>query len=198
MLEMLADSSLNAVKSGPALNAPPRMVGWLTEVCDPVQAITYPFDGSEGSTRVCNFVTPAYYSGAVPGAVYDRCRALDGPWQIAPGGYTTYEENGYWYQVRRDMLGNWAGPFQGPAVPAGPPPASSREIITQFFQTWELRRNLLDPAKQEEQEHYHASVIARASDRAARLRMMFPVLQGAQDTAQTNAATRQRNAGRGA
>lgn len=64
------------------------------EVCDPVEETSYLIDG----VPVSNFVLPAWFQSASPGAVgpFDYLRVLKSPLQIATGGYV-----GYTYTLRR-------------------------------------------------------------------------------------------------
>ncbi|HYS33418.1 MAG TPA: hypothetical protein VEM58_14275 [Streptosporangiaceae bacterium] len=83
------------------------------EVCDPVEAPTYAFDG----VSVSNFVTPAWFDPlAGPGAQFDKLGLLTAPFGILKGGYVVYATAGKRQQKfgaefphwRRDMK---RGPF---------------------------------------------------------------------------------------
>ena len=58
------------------------------EVCDPVEAPTYPVNG----VSVSNFVTPAWFDPLAPaGSQFDKLNLLKAGFSILPGGYMTYE-----------------------------------------------------------------------------------------------------------
>ena len=58
------------------------------EVCDPVEAPTYPVNG----VSVSNFVTPAWFDPLAPvGSQFDKQNLLKAGFSILPGGYMTYE-----------------------------------------------------------------------------------------------------------
>jgi hypothetical protein len=61
------------------------------EVCDPVEAPTYPVNG----VSVSNFVTPSWFDPLPPaGAQFDKLDLLTAGFSILPGGYMTYEAKG--------------------------------------------------------------------------------------------------------
>lgn len=175
MLEILADSSCNRLISGPSANSPPRPVQYLIEVCDPVQTATYPI----GDIQVCDFILPNFYGSATAGSRYDHNGTLGGPLQVMSGGYLSYQDDGYWWQVRNQ---NGQITFlQGPVVGSAPPPTSSREYVHKSFRTHKLRMPLFT----EQQRNRHA-VFRKASqdvrrEKADALRQWFPVLKRIKD-----------------
>ncbi len=62
------------------------------EVCDPVEAPTYPVNG----VSVSNFVTPAWFDPLSDHATaqYDKLGELHAPFSILKGGYVVYEAAG--------------------------------------------------------------------------------------------------------
>jgi hypothetical protein len=80
LLEMLGDPDVSrCVQDGSRL--------WSLEVADAVEAdaLGYTIDG----VLVSDFVTPAYFSRAIPGP-WDFKGHLTGPLTLAPGGYMSY------------------------------------------------------------------------------------------------------------
>jgi hypothetical protein len=88
VLEMIADPGANLYAYGPYRTKSSRRKRWTFvgyEVCDPVQATTYRIDG----VLVSDFVTPEWFEperkrGSLP---FSFKRAVDAPFQLAPGGY---------------------------------------------------------------------------------------------------------------
>jgi|SRR5579872_61230 len=73
------------------------------ELCDPVEDDLYaiPFNG----IRVSDFVLPAYWQAAAPGARYDYGGHLGGPCPtLASGGYQSLYRDGQWTQVTARKL----------------------------------------------------------------------------------------------
>ena len=61
------------------------------EVCDPVEAPSYPVNG----VSVSNFVTPSWFDPLAPAtAQFDKLGQLHGPFSILKGGYLVYESAG--------------------------------------------------------------------------------------------------------
>lgn len=88
-IEMLVDPSLNRMRAGEAVDGSGHRVRYLVEVCDPCQ------DPEQGYTvngvLVSDFAAPWYYDPvAVPGIAYSFCGTLNGPRDIAEGGYLTW------------------------------------------------------------------------------------------------------------
>lgn len=85
VLELLGDQACNlwAADAGGAL--------WSRELCDPVEAPTYPVAG----VSVSNFVLPAWFDpNAARGAKVDQLGVLKAPFTIAKGGYAVYMVGG--------------------------------------------------------------------------------------------------------
>lgn len=61
----------------------------LQEVCDPVEQNLY-YEAPNGNI-VSDFATPAWYAPGDPNGPYDFLGALGGPWQLASGGYVSYQ-----------------------------------------------------------------------------------------------------------
>jgi hypothetical protein len=74
------------------------------EVCDPVEAPTYPVSG----VSVSNFVTPAWFDPlAATGAQFDKLGHLTAPFTILKGGYVVYESAGKEQQKFGDEFPDW-------------------------------------------------------------------------------------------
>jgi hypothetical protein len=94
ILEMLADPGANLYADGFVRDklGRKRLAMISYEVCDPVEASTYKVDG----VPVSNFVLPEWFEpehedGALK---MDFCKLVDGPFQLAEGGYIDYLRNG--------------------------------------------------------------------------------------------------------
>ena len=61
----------------------------LQEVCDPVEQNLY-YEGPNGNL-VSDFATPAWYAPGDPNGPYDFLGVVGGPWQLASGGYVSYQ-----------------------------------------------------------------------------------------------------------
>ncbi len=61
----------------------------LQEVCDPVEQNIY-YEGPNGNL-VSDFATPAWYAPGDPNGPYDFLGVVAGPWQLASGGYVSYQ-----------------------------------------------------------------------------------------------------------
>jgi hypothetical protein len=75
------------------------------EVCDPVEAPTYPVNG----VSVSNFVTPAWFDPLSDHATaqYDKLGKLHAPFSILKGGYVVYEAAGAEHQQYGDDFPAW-------------------------------------------------------------------------------------------
>jgi hypothetical protein len=75
------------------------------EVCDPVEAPTYPVHG----VSVSNFVTPAWFDPLSDHATaqYDKLGKLHAPFSILKGGYVVYESAGAEHQQFGDDFPSW-------------------------------------------------------------------------------------------
>ncbi len=94
VLEMLADPDVNLFAEGFYRDKASRRRSAFAhyEVCDPVEANFYKIDG----VTVCDFVLPEWFEPEhADGAMkMDYLGVLDGPFQIAPGGYMDVLRNG--------------------------------------------------------------------------------------------------------
>ena len=94
VLEMLADPGVNLYAQGFYRDkAGRRREAFMPyEVCDPVESSVYKVDGVE----VCNFVLPEWFEPEHEDGEMkmDHLGILDGPFQLAPGGYTDVLRNG--------------------------------------------------------------------------------------------------------
>jgi len=94
ILEMLADPGANLYATGffrdKAGRRRPALVSY--EVCDPVEASAYEIDG----VPVSNFVLPEWFEPAHDDGIMkmDFLGLLNSPFQLAPGGYIDYLQNG--------------------------------------------------------------------------------------------------------
>ena len=83
------------------------------EVCDPVEAPSYPVRG----VSVSNFVTPSWFDPlAAATAQFDKLGQLHAPFSILKGGYVVYESAGKEQQKFGDQFPQWrremkAGPL---------------------------------------------------------------------------------------
>jgi hypothetical protein len=74
------------------------------EVCDPVEAPSYPVSG----ISVSNFVTPSWFDPLAPaGAQFDKLGQLTAPFSIVKGGYVVYETAGQQQQKFGDEFPEW-------------------------------------------------------------------------------------------
>jgi hypothetical protein len=74
------------------------------EVCDPVEAPSYPVSG----VSVSNFVTPAWFDPLAPaGAQFDKLGQLSSAFSIVKGGYLVYESAGRQQQKFGDAFPAW-------------------------------------------------------------------------------------------
>ncbi len=94
VLEMLADPDVNLYARGFYRDkAGRRRSAFIPyEVCDPVEASTYKIDG----VPVCDFVLPEWFEPEHEDGdmKMDFRRVIDGPFRLAPGGYTDVFVNG--------------------------------------------------------------------------------------------------------
>jgi len=94
VLEMLADPDVNLFAEGFYRDKAGRRHSAFAhyEVCDPVEANFYKIDG----VTVCDFVLPEWFEPEHEDGVMrmDYLGVLDGPFQIAPGGYMDVLRNG--------------------------------------------------------------------------------------------------------
>jgi len=82
------------------------------EVCDPVEAPSYPVNG----VSVSNFVTPAWFDPlAGPTAQFDKLGLITAPFSILKGGYVVYARAGKEQQKFGDEFPQWRRDMkQGP------------------------------------------------------------------------------------
>jgi hypothetical protein len=74
------------------------------EVCDPVEAPSYPV----GGVSVCNFVTPSWFDPlAATTAQFDKLGQLTAPFSMLKGGYLVYESAGQQKQQFGDKFPEW-------------------------------------------------------------------------------------------
>jgi hypothetical protein len=86
-LEMLIDPFGNRVIGAAHLLDPEERVKYLLEVCDPVQTIGYAVNG----WIMSDFYTPRFFDPVQnPAAFYSFTGAIDGPLQLADGGYISW------------------------------------------------------------------------------------------------------------
>ena len=101
MLELLADQLVDTVNLYDYGDGTGIIV--IQEVCDPVEANLY-YEGAVNNTVVSDFATPAWWVPGDPNQV-DFLGVLGGPWQVASGGYISYQNvtlSG-WEQVSADQ-----------------------------------------------------------------------------------------------
>ncbi|HZT79618.1 MAG TPA: hypothetical protein VFA26_05335 [Gemmataceae bacterium] len=108
LAELLVDPATNLA----ALSPRERWVA--LEVCDPVQAHTF----TVGGLAVPDFVLPAWFGG--PGSRFDHLGHCTAAWQLLPGGYVLFQQNGRWSQLFADeqaraRFQRRAGRFRRPA-----------------------------------------------------------------------------------
>ncbi len=90
------------------------------EVCDPVEAPTYPVDG----VSVSNFVTPSWFDPlAGKSAQFDKLGLLKAPFSMLKGGYVVYLSAGKTHQRFGDELPGWRR-----AMKAGPLARTRRRL----------------------------------------------------------------------
>jgi hypothetical protein len=74
------------------------------EVCDPVEAPSYPVNGFS----VSNFVTPSWFDPLAPAkAQFDKLGKLTAPFSILKGGYVVYESAGKEQQKFGEEFPGW-------------------------------------------------------------------------------------------
>ena len=118
MLEMLADQLIDTCALYDRGDGTGVIV--LQEVCDPCEANLY-YEGAVNNTVVSDFVTPAWYVPGDPNQV-DYLSVIGGPWQLASGGYVSYETvtlSG-WQQATADTVQQVAGQIQKRIASANP------------------------------------------------------------------------------
>jgi hypothetical protein len=77
---------------------------YSVEVCDPVEAPSYPVSG----VSVCNFVTPSWFDPlAASTAQFDKLGLLTAPFSMLKGGYLVYESAGQQKQQFGDKFPEW-------------------------------------------------------------------------------------------
>jgi hypothetical protein len=86
LLELLADQLTDTVDLYD--NGDGTGVIVLQEVCDPVEENVY-YEAPNGNI-VSDFATPDWYAPGSPGP-YDLLRVVPGAWQLASGGYVSYQ-----------------------------------------------------------------------------------------------------------
>ena len=87
LLELIADQLVDTVNLYDFGDGTGIIV--IQEVCDPVEANLY-YEGAVNNTVVSDFATPAWWVPGDPNQV-DFLGVLSGPWQIASGGYISYQ-----------------------------------------------------------------------------------------------------------
>ena len=79
-------------------------VFWAGEVCDPVEAPSYPVNG----VSVSNFVTPSWFDPLAPAtAQFDKLGHLSAAFSIVKGGYVVYGSGGKEHQKVGDEFPGW-------------------------------------------------------------------------------------------
>ena len=74
------------------------------EVCDPVEAPSYPVSG----VSVSNFVTPSWFDPRAPAtAQFDKLGLLHAPFSVLKGGYVVYESTGTVKQSFGEEFPGW-------------------------------------------------------------------------------------------
>ena len=121
VLEMFIDPACNlwAVNGqGPA---------YSLEVCDPVEAPTYP-DPVSGAS-VSNFVFPSWFDpqGTAP---FDKKGQVTAAFTIAPGGYANYMNGGQVKQQWGTKYPAWRKAMKTP--PTAPPMARSQRLLASY------------------------------------------------------------------
>jgi len=120
VLEMFIDPACNlwAVNGqGPA---------YSLEVCDPVEAPTYP-DPVNG-VSVSNFVFPSWFDPQAPaGARFDNQRQVTAAFTIAAGGYANYVNGGQVKQQWGAKYPGWRKAMKSP--PTAPPMTRSQRVM---------------------------------------------------------------------
>jgi len=118
LLEMLIDPEGNAVKLGPSIFWPGKVVEYLMEICDPCQEAEYQI--GIANLAVAEFVLPAYYdnNGAIGGASYSNRDSVTGPFTVNRGGYVTWRDpdNDTW-QFAHALANGLQGPINLPGPP---------------------------------------------------------------------------------
>jgi hypothetical protein len=98
VLEMFVDPNCNLWANDG------KGTAYSLEVCDPVEAPTYPVDG----VSVSNFVTPSWFDPLAPAtAQFDKQGQLTAGFSVLPGGYMVYEHAGQEYQQFGEEFPNW-------------------------------------------------------------------------------------------
>ena len=98
VLEMFVDPNCNLWANDGKGSA------YSLEVCDPVEAPTYPVSG----VSVANFVTPAWFDPlAAPTAQFDKLGLLTAGFSVLKGGYMVYESAGKEQQQFGNEFPNW-------------------------------------------------------------------------------------------
>lgn len=78
------------------------VIGWFSEVSDPVEADSYTRPGADGTpVKISDFVTPAWFNDGV-GSRYDFMGLCQQPFWIRPGGYAQYFDFTGW-----NLVTNW-------------------------------------------------------------------------------------------
>jgi hypothetical protein len=108
VLEMFVDPNCNLWANNGAGSV------YTLEVCDPVEAPTYPV----GGVSVSNFVTPAWFDPQAPaGSQFDKLGLLTEPFTILKGGYVVYAHEGKEHQKFGDEFPQWRRDMKsGPAA----------------------------------------------------------------------------------
>jgi hypothetical protein len=97
------------------------------EVCDPVEAPTYPVNG----VSVANFVTPSWFDPLAPAtAQFDKQGQVHAPFTIAAGGYANYVKGGQVKQQWGTKYPGWRKTMKSP--PTAPPMARSQRLLASY------------------------------------------------------------------
>jgi hypothetical protein len=121
VLEMFIDPNCNLWASDGQGSA------YSVEVCDPVEAPSYPVDG----VSVCNFVTPAWFDPMSPAtAQFDNLGQLAAPLSILRSGYVVYESGGQEHQEFGDDFPEWRKQMK-----AGPTARARRRLAQASYRT---------------------------------------------------------------
>jgi len=98
-LEMLANPFNENVKEGPSPKKGRGRVSFSVQVCDPCPTFeeAYEING----VTVSDFILPDFYDLSQPvGKRYDHKGVIAQPFEIAPGGYLTWYDEGHLWQSR--------------------------------------------------------------------------------------------------
>ena len=123
VLEMFIDPACNLWAANGQGSA------YSLEVCDPVEAPTYPVSG----VSVSNFVTPSWFDPLAPTtAQFDKLGQVTAPFTIAAGGYANYVNGGQVKQQWGTKYPAWRKAMKTP--PTAPPTARSHRLLASYHQ----------------------------------------------------------------